>query len=881
MTTEHPDYSKSRSLLVGVSNFTDPALRPVPAALSNLAGMDAILTDSELCGWPADRVEPLPNPTRQQFAEQLSEIASQVEEVFILYYVGHGKLTPGGELYLTASDTRNNALEGTGLSYNTVREILRNRCDARVKIVVLDCCFSGQAIPNLTGSDVMADHTRIEGSYVLTATDANNLARVPSLEHQGKSYTFFTGALLSLIRAGLPKAPKWLTFEQIFPELKQRMRARNLPLPDQWGSSTAAHFPFSRNAAPPIREHASFIPERSELDLSGKFGTSGIDRHFDAHRDSVGSQREFRDNELLVRDALSRSDDDLIELISDLHLANQSETARLVLDAAGQRLPSHQVFQIVRKLDAANRRFDAGRLLDTAGQRRAAGEVVTLLAVLSKREGLNAWMRKRVHAAAVSRSPAKLVELLELLAQGERKEDLEKIVNLAGEKLSEQELVTLARELSRMGKEIDLRWLWQGIWPHREVETVVNLISRFHQVNLGRCAELLLNEAAGQYRTNRSESLPKLVIALYRKSCNLDAYRILGAIRKDPTDVLGNLILQNFISHLVELFPLDELVVFLGNGDGQNLENIVALLGAVLLAEEFVTVVQAVVKSSPRMMHKIDIRWLWEYICSKRLVSRLHTSSGEYIAAHLIIADIITRLHQVNLGSYAESLLDDVAHSSFRELTVNLVFALRERSCEVSAYRFLNTVIQKELNRSSLVSHLASLRRPDKQLIELLWFLHGHGGELAMNKFLNLIGEKCPERDFGNMIDALSQTEINLLEIWRGVWQGCSESRVCAVADNICRTGHASYAESLLDDAAQNSDQAEWLAELVIHLDEGPSIYLPEMFRIYRARPAYARRVIDVVMKRGSVRKNFLAHLRTKGRAQLARAAYMRKLFHH
>ena len=55
------------------------------------------------------------------------------------------------------------------------------RQPARTRIVILDCCFAGQAIEALAGDDGpgLADITHVRGVYTLTATTRNHTAHVP------------------------------------------------------------------------------------------------------------------------------------------------------------------------------------------------------------------------------------------------------------------------------------------------------------------------------------------------------------------------------------------------------------------------------------------------------------------------------------------------------------------------------------------------------------------------------------------------------------------------------------------------------------------------------------------------------------------------------
>jgi len=118
-------------------------------------------------------------------------------------------------------------------------------------MAILDCCFSGQAIEALSGNDDsgLADLAHVEGVYTLTATTRNRTAHVPPPNQQDSTCTSFTGELSDLVHAGIPNKPPPLTFGDLYPALRHRLREKGLPTPNQRGTDTAHQFPFSANAA--------------------------------------------------------------------------------------------------------------------------------------------------------------------------------------------------------------------------------------------------------------------------------------------------------------------------------------------------------------------------------------------------------------------------------------------------------------------------------------------------------------------------------------------------------------------------------------------------------------------------------------------------------
>lgn len=257
------DYTNSRAVLIGVSCYKDTNVSNVPSAAKSLQKLRALLIDPDLCGWPEDRVTVIENPpTASRLAQQLRKLAEETTATLLVYFVGHGALSDRGELCLVVGETEiaDPDPDLTGLEFRHVRDAVL-RSPAKSKIVILDCCYSGKVIPDLSVDDTrFANFTEISGAYTLTALDRQ--ARTPPAEEIERC-TLFTEALIDIVRKGLPSAPEFLTFSAIYQELLQQVRAAELPRPNQRGTNTILDYPFSRNVAfgPVLDGELIFVPD--------------------------------------------------------------------------------------------------------------------------------------------------------------------------------------------------------------------------------------------------------------------------------------------------------------------------------------------------------------------------------------------------------------------------------------------------------------------------------------------------------------------------------------------------------------------------------------------------------------------------------------------
>ncbi|NBE95088.1 hypothetical protein FE391_18685 [Nonomuraea sp. KC401] len=247
--SESRDFSASRAVLIGVSDYDDPEFLPVPAARNSLDAVYEVLTDSDLCGWPEGRVTMIRNPSNAgRLAAQLRSIAADAHDIFMLYFVGHGTLTPRGELSLTLTDTVASDCDYTGLRYSWVREAFLDT-PARTKVVILDCCAAGRALQALSVSNQILQSVAIDGVYTFAATEGSAPAHVVPLKHQASEMTSFTRELVRVIRSGVPLAPTWLTLEHIYTHVRHGLLGKNLPAPNRSLLGNVNNFRFTRNAA--------------------------------------------------------------------------------------------------------------------------------------------------------------------------------------------------------------------------------------------------------------------------------------------------------------------------------------------------------------------------------------------------------------------------------------------------------------------------------------------------------------------------------------------------------------------------------------------------------------------------------------------------------
>ncbi|MGW3566165.1 caspase, EACC1-associated type [Streptomyces sp. NPDC000941] len=243
------DPKKSACVLIGVSKYQH--LPDLPSVPGNLDALSRLLTDRSVWGLPADRIVRVPDPQAAgDLTGPIYDAIEQAPDTLIVYYAGHGlKTLEDEQLYLTVSSSRRNRSETT-LAYRRVRQILES-CRDRVKhrVVILDCCHSGQALDGMAVSEAALQDAelRTKGSYVLTATAADEKAVADST----KRYTAFSGELIRILQSGDPRRPdrERLSLDEIHKLLVQSLDLRTLPMPRKQDQDGVGALPFVWNRA--------------------------------------------------------------------------------------------------------------------------------------------------------------------------------------------------------------------------------------------------------------------------------------------------------------------------------------------------------------------------------------------------------------------------------------------------------------------------------------------------------------------------------------------------------------------------------------------------------------------------------------------------------
>ena len=178
--------------------------------------------------------------------EALLAAADAAEDFLLVYFGGHGLV--GGRdnaLYLGMYYSRWQSPTYGSLSYNTLRETVLDS-PAATKTVILDCCFSGRAFGTaMASSGAAIEQMEVDGTYVLASAPRDKVSLIlPNEEH-----TAFTGRLISLLKEGIPGPLATLSVDELYKQLRGRMKSQALPEPQRRSTGTAELLALGRNRA--------------------------------------------------------------------------------------------------------------------------------------------------------------------------------------------------------------------------------------------------------------------------------------------------------------------------------------------------------------------------------------------------------------------------------------------------------------------------------------------------------------------------------------------------------------------------------------------------------------------------------------------------------
>ncbi|MFQ4141111.1 serine/threonine phosphatase [Chlorogloeopsis sp. ULAP02] len=202
------------ALLIGVSEYDEPSLNPLPAAVQDIKAIQRVLQHPDMGGFAEADIKVLENPQRQAMEEAIEAIFSsrRRDDLVLLFFSGYGIKDDIGRLYLATRQTRKNnqgeLVKTSATAANLIHDVMENS-RSRKQVIILDCCFSGAFGEGMRAKDdgsldiknqlvETKNPEEVEGRAVLTSSTATQY----SFEQQGSELSVYTRYLVEGIEKG-------------------------------------------------------------------------------------------------------------------------------------------------------------------------------------------------------------------------------------------------------------------------------------------------------------------------------------------------------------------------------------------------------------------------------------------------------------------------------------------------------------------------------------------------------------------------------------------------------------------------------------------------------------------------------------------------------
>jgi hypothetical protein len=241
------DPARSRAELIGAGRYGPAAgVADLPTVAAGVNAFARILTDPKRGGLDPSACCVVLDPESEDVVDRaIVEKANEAEDTLLVYYGGHG--VPDldeGSLYLAVRRTELAWLRPTAVPYRWVRQAIR-ASNARTKVIILDCCYSGIATTTTMSDGELAAQADVDGTFVLTATARNVLALAPP----GEDTRHSRGALIEVLMDGVEDESELLDLETVFRVAKRKLIARARPEPQALRLNDASRLALARNPA--------------------------------------------------------------------------------------------------------------------------------------------------------------------------------------------------------------------------------------------------------------------------------------------------------------------------------------------------------------------------------------------------------------------------------------------------------------------------------------------------------------------------------------------------------------------------------------------------------------------------------------------------------
>ncbi|MET7277868.1 DnaJ C-terminal domain-containing protein [Kribbella sp. NPDC005582] len=164
------------ALLIATGAYQNELLTGLRTPSADAERLGAVLEDPDIGWFQVRKVLDAPAGQILRAIERFF-LNRSLDDLLVLHLSCHGIKDDRGNLYFAAADTDPDLLGSTAVSASFLKEQM-DRCLARSIVVMLDCCYSGAALPGMKGSVGVDSVDQMEGSgrAIMTASKRTEYA---------------------------------------------------------------------------------------------------------------------------------------------------------------------------------------------------------------------------------------------------------------------------------------------------------------------------------------------------------------------------------------------------------------------------------------------------------------------------------------------------------------------------------------------------------------------------------------------------------------------------------------------------------------------------------------------------------------------------------
>ncbi|MCI5114607.1 MAG: DUF1566 domain-containing protein [Candidatus Electrothrix sp. AW1] len=225
---------KRYAILIGSSKYpNEPGLTELRCPEKDVDALNAVLRSSDFGGFT--KTFAFKNSPSHEILEKIETVLVDAgrDDLVLIYFSGHGKLNPAGQLCLATVNTKIKALGSTSIPVSWIKSYFDHSASQK-KILLLDCCYSGAVGKAFTkgDDDQLQLMSRGQGTFIMTASSGIQTA----VEKEGDQYGLFTKYLVYGIQSGEADKDEdgFVDMQELYEYVHEKVQEEGTQKPMQW-----------------------------------------------------------------------------------------------------------------------------------------------------------------------------------------------------------------------------------------------------------------------------------------------------------------------------------------------------------------------------------------------------------------------------------------------------------------------------------------------------------------------------------------------------------------------------------------------------------------------------------------------------------------------